>query len=51
MMFLFASAISTEEKDILQNISIEGKWIGAYVPISNEHILDISKKGNEGIFL
>ena len=47
ILLIFTGATSTEEN---QDLNLEGRWVGAYVPVSNEHILDISKKGNEYIF-
>jgi len=44
-----ASSVWGENENIGQDLNLEGKWIAAYLPISYEEIVDISKQGNEYI--
>ena len=44
---LFASGTWGEDEDSVQELNLEGKWLAAYVPISYEEIVDISKQDNE----
>ena len=46
---LFSSGVWGENESISQDLNLEGKWIAAYLPISYEEIVDISKQGNEYI--
>ena len=46
---LLATSAWAEDKNIAQDLNLEGKWIATYVPISYEEIVDVSKQGNEYI--
>ena len=46
---LLATSAWAEDKNIAQDLNLEGKWVATYVPISYEEIVDVSKQGNEYI--
>tara|TARA_B100001750_G_C15413123_1_gene548820 strand:+ start:66 stop:920 length:855 start_codon:yes stop_codon:yes gene_type:complete len=49
LLLLFAGGVWGEDENIIKDLNLEGRWIAAYLPISYEEIIDVSKQGNEYI--